>query len=153
MMKKSSTPTPKPKRPFLLSFLCIIGFTYTSLFSLLFLAGMLFSTGISGMMDRYFNIYDLSQLNFFLFALSGFLVFFASFIGILLMWKLQWLGFYIYSFAAIIFITLELAVTGPYLPDIIIHVLFILMFFLLFLNVRKKQKALKKDPENLQANA
>lgn len=135
----------KPKRPFLLSFLCIIGFTYTVLFSVLFLVGMLYSTGISGMMDQYFRIYDLSQFNFFLLALSGFLVFFTSFIGVLLMWKMQWLGFYIYTVAAIVFISTELIISGVYLPDIIIHSAFILLFFILFLNIRMKRRRYQKN--------
>jgi hypothetical protein len=137
----------KIKRPFLLSFLCVIGFTYTLLFSLLFLLGMLYSTGISGIFDKYFYIYDLSRLNFFLFSLFGFIIFFASFLGILLMWKMQFFGFWIYLFSAIVFIALELYVSGVYLPDIIIHSVFILLFFIIFLFVRKKRKKLKKSIE------
>lgn len=134
----------KLKRPFLLSFLCVIGFTYTLMFSLLFLLGMLYSTGISGILDKYFYIYDLSRLNFFLFSLFGFIIFFASFLGILLMWKMQFFGFWIYLFAAITFVALELYVSGIYLPDIIIHSVFIILFFILFLHIRKKRKKLRE---------
>ncbi|MDT8392590.1 MAG: hypothetical protein RQ761_02010 [Bacteroidales bacterium] len=123
--------------------MCIIGFTYTVLFSLLFLMGMLYSTGISGIFDQYFRIYDLSRLNFFLFALAGFLVFFASFIGVLLMWKMQFLGFFIYSAATILFLLLELIISGFYLPDIIINGIFILLFFIIFLYINSKKKALR----------
>lgn len=142
-MKEQGEHRIKPKRPFILSFLCIIGFTYTILFSLLFLLGMLYSTGISGMFDQYFRIYDLSRLNFLLFALAGFLVFFASFIGILLMWKLQFIGFFIYAAAAILFVLIEVIISGVYLPDIIINGTFILLFFIIFLYINKKKKALK----------
>lgn len=146
-MENTNDTLSPPKRPFLLSFLCIIGFSYTALFSVLFLIGMLYSTGISGMMDNYFRVYDQSQFNFFLLALGGFLIFFASFIGVLLMWKMQWLGFYIYTGAAIIFIIIELFITGIYLPDIIIHTLFILLFFILFLRIRKQKKQYQKKLE------
>lgn len=142
-MKEHGKHTTKPKRPFILSFLCIIGFTYTILFSLLFLMGMLYSTGISGMFDQYFRIYDLSRLNFFLFAMAGFLIFFASFIGILLMWKLQFAGFFIYATAASLFVILELIISGVYLPDIIINGTFILLFFIIFLYIKAKKKAFR----------
>jgi len=150
---------PKPKktalikRPFLLTFLCIIGFTYTSLFSLLFLIGMLYSTGLSGFMNKYLQIYDLSRLNFFTFSISGFLIFFASFIGVYLMWKMQWLGFYIYSIAAIIFVGMEMIIAGFYLPDLVIHSTFILLFFISFLYVRKRDKAYKKSLKTEESEA
>lgn len=134
----------KLKRPFFLTFLCIIGFTYTFMFSMLFLLGMLYSTGISGILDKYLQIYDLSGMNFFLFSIGGFFIFFSSFIGVLLMWKLQWLGFLIYTVAAIIFITLELIIAGFYLPDIVIHGTFILLFFISFLYIRRKKTRLQK---------
>jgi hypothetical protein len=142
----------KLKRPFLLTFLCVIGFTYTLVFSLLFLLGMLYSTGISGIFDKYFYIYDLSRLNFIIFSLAGFIIFFASFLGILLMWKMQFLGFWIYLVAAFIFVILELFVSGVYLPDIIIHAVFILLFFILFMRIRKKRKALRKSDEVNEEN-
>ncbi|MCK4570251.1 MAG: hypothetical protein KAT76_08165 [Bacteroidales bacterium] len=122
----------KPKRPFFLSFLCVVGFTYTSLFSLLFLLGMLYATGISGILNKYLQLYDLSRLNFFLFSIAGFIIFFSAFVGILLMWKMQKLGFYIYTISAIIFLAMELVIAGFYLPDILIHALFILLFLIAF---------------------
>ncbi len=133
------------KRPFFLTFLCIIGFTYTSLFSLLFLMGMLYSTGISGFLNKYLQIYDLSRLNFFIFSISGFLIFFTSLIGIYLMWKMQWLGFYIYAAAAVLFVSMEMIIAGFYLPDLVIHSTFILLFFISFLYGRKRNRAAKKS--------
>ena len=122
----------KPKRPFFLSFMCIIGFTYTSLFSFLFLIGILYSTGISGMLDQYLQIYDVSRLNFLVFSISLFLVFFASFIGVLLMWKMQKLGFYIYLTSILVFLTLEFIFAGFFLPDVLIHLLLIILFLIAF---------------------
>jgi len=128
------------KRPFFLTFLCVIGFTYTLLFSLLFLAGMIYSSGISVVFDRFMQLYDLSRLNLLLFSLGGFVVFFASFIGILLMWKLHWFGFYIYTAASVVLIAFELAVYGPYLPDLIIYSSFILLFMLAFPHKKSADK-------------
>ena len=145
MIKSENQQTIRMKRPFFLTFLCIIGFTYTILFSLLFLAGMLYSTGISGMLNNYLQVYDLSIMNFFLFSIGGFFIFFATFTGVLLMWKMQWLGFYIYSVSAIIFIALEVIIAGFYLPDIAMHGTFIFLFFISFLYVRKKKRALIKE--------
>jgi len=139
---KKSTKTDKPKRPLFLGFLCVIGFTYTCLFSLLFLLGMLYSTGISGILNEYLQLYDLSRLNFFLFSISGFIIFFSAFIGILLMWKVQKLGFYIYTVSAITFLILELVIAGFYLPDIIIHTLLILLFLIVFPFGRKRRARL-----------
>lgn len=137
-------PEPGVKRPFFLTFLCIIGFTYTILFSILFLMGMLYSTGISGILDKYLQIYDFSRMNFFFFSLGGFLIFFTSFIGVFLMWKMQWLGFFIYTISAIIYLSMELIIEGFYLPDIAIHSTFILLFFISFLYVRKRKKLHKR---------
>lgn len=137
-------PEPGVKRPFFLTFLCIIGFTYTILFSILFLMGMLYSTGISGILDKYLQIYDFSRLNFFFFSMGGFLIFFASFIGVFLMWKMQWLGFIIYTFSAITYLSMELIIEGFYLPDIAIHSTFILLFFISFLYVSRRKKLHKR---------
>ncbi|RLD82004.1 MAG: hypothetical protein DRJ15_02775 [Bacteroidetes bacterium] len=132
----------KPKRPFFLSFLCIIGFTYTGLFSLLFLFGMLYSTGISGIMNKYLQLYDLSRLSFFIFSISMFLVFFVSFIGVLLMWKVQKLGFYIYLASILFFLALETIMTGLFLPDILIHLLLIILFLIAFPFGKKRRTKL-----------
>ena len=143
-MSSDTKPTPALKRPFFLTFLCIIGFTYTTLFSILFLMGMLYSTGISGILDKYLQIYDLSRLNFFFFSMGGFLIFFASFVGVFLMWKMQWLGFYIYTISAIIYLGMEVMIEGFYPPDIIINSTFILLFFISFLYVWKRKRTLKR---------
>ena len=134
----------RPKRPFFLSFLCMVGFTYTSLFSLVFLLGMLYSTGISGILNKYLQLYDLSRLKFFLFSGSGFLIFFTAFIGVLLMWKVQKLGFYIYTVAVLAFLGMELVIEGPFLPDIIIHSILILMFLIVFPFGKKRRARLIK---------
>jgi hypothetical protein len=135
----------RPKKPFFFSLLCYIGFSYTMLFSIMFLAGMIYSSGISGIFDKYLQIYDLSGLNFFLFSMLGFVIFFGSFTGILLMWKLYWPGFYIYTVSALMFMTLEIFYAGFYLPDILIHVILILLFFLSFPHKMRKKNKL---PEN-----
>ncbi len=152
-MKKEKTDMHKlkVKRPFFLSFLCIIAFTYTILFSLLFLAGMLYSTGISVVFDKYMQLYDLSRFNFFLFSLGGFVIFFTSFIGVLLIWKLHWFGFYIYTAASIALITFEFFVIGPYLPDLIVYIALILLFLIAFPHKRFKRKA-GKEPHNISTD-
>jgi hypothetical protein len=132
----------RPKRPFLLSFMCVVGFTYTSLFSLLFLMGMLYSTGISGILDKYLQLYDLPRMNFFFLSLGLFLVFFSAFLGVFLMWRLQKLGFYIYTASAVIFIILESVIARPFLPDIIIHTILIIMFMIAFPFGKKRRARL-----------
>ena len=103
---------------------------------------MLYSTGISGILDKYLQIYDLSRLNFFLFSIGGFIIFFTAFIGVVLMWKLQKLGFYIYVLSAIIFLGTELLITGFYLPDILIHSLLIILFIIAFPFGKKRRARL-----------
>ena len=138
----------KVKRPFFLTFLCLIGFTYTALFSLFFLTGIIYSSGFSGVLDKYLQIYDLSRLNFFFFALAGFAIFFTSFAGVYLMWKMHWTGYYIYTFSALAFISLEMIFAGFYLPDFIIHITFIFLFLLAMAYAsRKKKRAAKKVAE------
>jgi len=137
--------TIKPKRPFFLSFMCIIGFTYTSLFSILFFIGILYSTGISGILNKYLQLYDLSRLNFLLFSTSLFLVFFAAFLGVLMMWKMQKLGFYIYLVSVLVFLGLEIIFTGFFLPDLLIHLLLILLFLIAFpFGKKRRLKLLNK---------
>jgi hypothetical protein len=132
----------RPKRPFLLSFLCVVGFTYTSLFSILFLVGMLYSTGISGILDKYLQLYDMPRMNFFFLSLGLFLVFFTAFIGVFLMWRLQKLGFYIYTASALIFVILESIIARPFLPDILIHLFLIIMFMIAFPFGKKRRARL-----------
>lgn len=133
------------KKPFFFSLLCYIGFSYTLLFSLMFLAGMIYSSGISGIFNKYLQIYELSQLNFFLFSVLGFVIFFGSFAGIFLMWKLYRAGFYIYTVSALLFITLEIIYAGFYLPDILIHITLIILFLLSFPHKLRKKKNLAED--------
>lgn len=146
-MEKLKTPeTTKPKRSFFLTFLCIISFTYSALFAILFLTGMFYSIGNSGILSHYLELYDLSRLNFFFFSIGGFLIFFATFMGIFLMWKVQWLGYYIYVLASVTFIVTELIISGLYLPDIIIHAIFI-FFFAVALGIIKLRFRKAKKPE------
>ena len=132
----------RPKRPFFLSFMCVVGFTYTALFSLLFLLGILYSTGISGILDKYLQLYDLPRMNLFFLSLSLFLVFFSAFVGVLLMWKLQKLGFYIYAGSAVLFIVLESLIARPFIPDILIHLLLIILFMIAFPFGKKRRARL-----------
>jgi hypothetical protein len=133
------------KKPFFFSLLCYIGFSYTLLFSLMFLAGMIYSSGISGIFNKYLQIYELSQLNFFLFSMLGFVIFFGSFSGIFLMWKRYRTGLYIYTVSALLFMTLEIIYAGFYLPDILIHITLIILFFLSFPHKLRKKKNLAED--------
>lgn len=150
MQKEKSVEAIKPKRSIFLTFLCLISFTYSALFALLFLTGMFYSIGKSGILSQYLDLYDLNRLNFFLFSIGGFLIFFAAFIGVFLMWKLQWLGYYIYVLASFIFIIAEIVISGVYLVDIIIHAVFI-FFFAVALGIIKlrKKKAVKSELANL----
>jgi hypothetical protein len=147
MENEKTVQNTRAKRSFFLTFLCIIGYTYTILFSLLFLVGIFYTMGNSGILDSYLNLYDLSRFNFFLFSLGGFLIFFVSFIGVFLMWKVQWLGYSIYTAAALIFIAIQLFMSKIYLPDIIVHGVFILFYFIAILFSKRKNKAKKEVSE------
>ncbi len=135
----------KARRPFFLSFMCMVGFTYTGIFALLFLLGILFTTGISGILDKYLQIYDFSRLNFFFFSLGGFIIFFAAFLGILLMWKLQKLGFFIYAASVLLFLIVEFFLTGVFIPDIAIHILLVLLFLIAFPFKKEKRIAIPEE--------
>jgi len=49
-----------------------------------------------------------------------------------MMWKMQKLGFYIYLFSVIVFLILEITFAGFFLPDILIHLLLIMLFLIAF---------------------
>jgi len=135
----------RPQRPFFLTFMCIIGFTYTILFSVLFLIGILYSAGLSGIIDKYLQLYDLSRLNSLIISISLFLVFFTSFLGVFMMWKMQKLGFYIYLTSVLVFLVLEISFAGFYLPDILIHLLLIILFLIAFpFGKKRRTKLLNK---------
>lgn len=135
----------RPKRPFFLTFMCIVGFTYTILFSVLFLIGILYSAGLSGILDKYLQLYDLSRLNSLLISISLFIVFFTSFLGVLLMWNMQKLGFYIYLTSVLVFLVLEIFFAGFFLPDILIHLLLIILFLIAFpFGKKRRMKLLNK---------
>lgn len=129
---KHKIPATKARRPFFLSFMCIVGFTYTGLFALLFLLGILFTAGFSGILDQYLQIYDFTRWNFFFFSMGGFVLFFVAFLGVLLMWKLQKLGFFLYTAFVFLFMVVETFLTGFFFPDIIIHSLLVLLFMIAF---------------------
>ena len=91
-------------------------------------------------MNKYLQLYDLSRLNFLIFSISMFLIFFGAFIGVLLMWKLQRMGFYIYTISALLFLGVETILAGPFLPDILIHLVLIILFSLAFPFARSGSK-------------
>ena len=64
------------------------------------------------------------------------------FIGVLLMWKLQKLGFYINAGSAIVFLLLESIIARPFLPDIIVHLLLIILFMIAFPFGKKRRARL-----------
>jgi hypothetical protein len=62
-----------------------------------------------------------------------------------MMWKMQKLGFYIYLVSVLVFLVLEISFTGLYLPDIMIHLLLIILFLIAFpFGKKRRMKLLNK---------
>jgi hypothetical protein len=135
MEKQLNTNENTRKRPELLTILCILSFIWSGLQGL---SNLFFFTNLDMLLNSKneipFLTKEMQQLfetppTFFL---LNSLFFFLSFVGVSLMWKLQKIGFHVYSLAQIA-VLFTISVYKPFqvfpLAEILITALFILLYF------------------------
>ncbi len=132
------TPNPVPlrKRPFFLEVLCIFGWVYFFVFSVLFLAGLFFSGWVSNAINLYTpsNRFSGFEIKMILAAYS--LLFISAFSGIILIWKLRRYGYYIFGVSSLLLASFHMAFPGLAFSGTIIFIAFLVLFGLYFRRFR-----------------
>lgn len=96
---------PKPKRPQLLTILCIVTFIGSGLAAFSYLVFAAYYTDMIELMEIYYA--DRPEINYFLnapreFFIYAFLLSAASVLGALMMWNLRKVGFHVYTVSQLI---------------------------------------------------
>lgn len=97
------------KRPKLLTLICLIAFVYSGLLAVIFLTGIILSSGFSNTINTYIALYELSAMQIFLLSTVGFLLFGISFWGVWKIYHLKRSGLYIFLLAGLLLIILQLS--------------------------------------------
>jgi len=94
------------RRPFFLSILCVAIFSYSTLFFLFFLTGILFNGWITSVLNDFLTEGAVQQSSILILSIVGIFLYSMSFLGAILIWKLQRKGFYIFLFSSFLTICL-----------------------------------------------
>ena len=122
------------KRPFFLSILCIAIFSYSTLFILIFLTGILYNKWITKVLNDFLAVGEVRHSFILILSFAGILLYSMSFLGAFLIWKLRRKGFYIYSVSSVLIICL------PYFfhfGSLISTIVLLLLIALILLHFRK----------------
>ncbi len=123
---------PQIQRPFFLSILCVVIFSYSTIFIILFLNGILFNNWISKVLNDFLQVGEVQQNSILMLSFVGVLLYSLSFFGAYLIWKLKRNGFYIFLISSCLIILLPyLFHFGNIISVIVLLVLvsLILMYF------------------------
>jgi len=121
-------------RPFFLSILCVAIFSYSTLFFLLFLTGILFNSWITNVLNDFLTDGHVQQSFILILSMVGLLLYSMSFLGAFLIWKLQRKGFYIFLISSFLIIFL------PYLfqfGNVISAIVLLILILLILINNKK----------------
>ncbi len=127
------------QRPLGLSILCMIAFVYYGLLTLVFLSGLIFSTGINDIINTYIQQYELSRSRLLLINLVASFLFGISFWGIYKLWILKRGGFYILLTSSTLLIISQLVQGAINWFYLIVAVIFILLFGIYFKRLKFKK--------------
>jgi hypothetical protein len=119
-----------PDRPLILSALCIINFIYFCIILLLFIGGLVSSSWVYKVINTYFSEYHYSKFVVFLMLISGTLLTTGSLYGIIKMWFLKKMGFFIYLIASLLIVMIQLVRIRMDWLNISINLFFIILFSL-----------------------
>lgn len=122
------------QRPFFLSILCVAIFSYSTLFILLFLTGIVFNSWITNVLNDFLPEGKVQRNSIYMLSISGIALYGLSFYGAFLIWKLKRNGFFVF------FISSFLMVFLPYLfhfGNIISAIVLLLLVLLILIYFRK----------------
>ncbi|MCX6286865.1 MAG: hypothetical protein NTY96_07110 [Bacteroidetes bacterium] len=129
-------PLPQRKRPFFLEVLCIFGWVYFFVFSVLFIAGFFFSGWVTNAINLYAPVSQYSHIEVkMIFAMYS-VLFMLAFSGIILMWNLRRYGYYFYGVSVLILASFQLFMPGIAFSGTIIFIAFLILFGLYFRRFR-----------------
>lgn len=97
-----------PKRPFLLTLLCLFSFVFFGLIATLFLVAMLFSGTITNMVLLYAPENSHTPLVVLFYTIGGFVLHGISLAGIILMWKMKKTGYRFFGISCLIIASYQL---------------------------------------------
>lgn len=124
------------KRPLLLSVLSLCAFVYFAVIALIFLASLLYSGHISTVVNTYVPEDAFTPSQIFLMFLTGFTLNAVAFTGVVLIWKMRRLGYYMLSLACILISVFQLTTPRASLTSTLAYIAFIFLFGLFFRRLR-----------------
>ncbi len=122
------------QRPFFLSILCVAIFSYSTLFILLFLTGILYNNWITKVLNDFLTVGEVQPNSILLLSIVGIILYSLSFLGAFFIWKLKRKGFYFYLISSLLIISL------PYLfhfGNVISTIVLLLLVILILAHFRK----------------
>ncbi len=121
-------------RPFFLSILCVAIYSYSTLFILLFLTGILYNKWITKVLNDFLTVGEVHPNSILILSFVGIILYSLSFMGAFFIWKLKRKGFYIYLISSLLIISL------PYLfhfGNVISTIVLLLLVVLILAHYRK----------------
>ncbi len=121
-------------RPFFLSILCVAIYSYSTLFMLLFLTGILYNKWITKVLNDFLTVGEVHPNSILILSFVGIILYSLSFMGAFFIWKLKRKGFYIYLISSLLIISL------PYLfhfGNVISTIVLLLLVVLILAHYRK----------------
>ena len=121
-------------RPFFLSILCVAIYSYSTLFILLFLTGILYNKWITKVLNDFITVGEVHPNSILTLSFIGIILYSLSFMGAFFIWKLKRKGFYIYLISSLLIISL------PYLfhfGNVISTIVLLLLVVLILAHYRK----------------
>ena len=122
------------QRPFFLSILCVAIFSYSTLFILLFLTGILYNKWITKVLNDFLTVGEVHPNSILILSIVGIILYSLSFLGAFFIWKLKRKGFYFYLISSLLIISL------PYLfhfGNVISTIVLLLLVILILAHFRK----------------
>ena len=122
------------QRPFFLSILCVAIFSYSTLFILLFLTGILYNKWITKVLNDFLTVGEVHPNSILILSIVGIILYSLSFLGAFFIWKLKRKGFYFYLISSLLIISL------PYLfhfGNVISTIVLLLLVVLTLAHFRK----------------
>lgn len=128
------------KRPKFLTLVCLIALVYCGLLTLVFLSGIFLSLGVGDIITTYADLYELPRSRILIASIAGFLLFGVSFWGILKIYHLQRMGFYIFLITGLLLVLLQLTQGFVNWYFFTVYVAFSIIFLLFFKRLSPKKK-------------
>ena len=120
-----------PKRPFMLSLLCIVFFVHSAIMAFLFLLGIFFNSWLTGAINNYMEAKTYSASSIYFFTGIGFLLYCISFIGTWYLWQMKKKGWFLLSVSILIILLFTFFFGAGSVANSIIYIL-LLLFLALF---------------------